>query len=322
VLSGLFRTEGRVARATSPRVNPVLRAADMAVSVLRWRAQVDVVVLHVYSGRAFVTADLLAWEVRRMGLPLVMALHGGGLPAFSHRHPVWVARVLRRATHLVAPSAFMARHFANYARPVTVIPNTVRLEDYEYRERADLRPRLLWMRAFSDIYRPCLAIETLARLRTAVPDATLTMAGQPGPLLEPARALARRLGVADGVEFPGFLTPAAKRRAFREHDVFLVTTRVENAPVSVVEAAASGLPVVACRVGGLGDLLEDGRSGLLVDEPAELDGAVRRLLDDPSLAGTLSRSGRVLAETFDWPAFTIRPFQPSASIWRCHPALS
>lgn len=305
VLSSLFASEGRDARATSPCRNPVLRAADMVFSVGRWRRQVDVVVLHVFSGRAFVTADVLSREVRRFGLPLVMALHGGNLPDFARRHPAWVRGTLLRASHLVAPSSFLAQRFADVGPPTTVIANPIRLEDYEFRERRRVRPRVLWMRGFSDVYRPGLAIEAFARLRSAVPEATLTMAGQAGPQLEPARALAERLGLSGAVTFAGFLDAAGKRRAFTDHDVFLVTSRVDNAPVSVVEAAASGLPVVACRVGGIGDLLEDGRTGLTV-EPDGLAVALRRLIDDPVLAAALSTNGRALAEGFDWPLVRAR----------------
>ncbi|MGH9802004.1 MAG: glycosyltransferase family 4 protein, partial [Blastocatellia bacterium] len=85
-------------------------------------------------------------------------------------------------------------------------------------------------------------------------------------------------------------------------DIFLNTTNVDNAPVSVIEAMACGLPVVSTNVGGLPYLLEDGEDALLVppDDAEAMAAAVRRLLIEPGLAERLSRNARRKAESFDW----------------------
>ncbi|MFL6203626.1 MAG: glycosyltransferase, partial [Thermoanaerobaculia bacterium] len=100
----------------------------------------------------------------------------------------------------------------------------------------------------------------------------------------------------------GFLDAEGKRREFAAHDVFLNTNRVDNAPVSVLEAAAFGLPVVSTDVGGIPCLLRDGEEALLVPEgnAEAMAGAVRRLLDEPGLAGRLSAAGREVAERSSW----------------------
>lgn len=301
ILSGLFSAQGRTVRATSSSLNAVVRTADMFVSVLRWQRQVDIVMVNVFSGRAFLSADLITWEVRRLKRPLVLMLHGGGLPDFRRRYPSWVSRVMRRADHIVAPSPFLATVFADLDVPLSIIPNVIRLNEYDFVLRHRVRPRLLWMRAFSDIYRPWLAVEAVAQLLQRFPDAVLTMAGQPGPLLEPTRELAVRLGVADSVRFAGFLDMSGKAQAFEDHDIFITTSRVDNTPVSAVEAAAAGLPIVACAVGGIADLFRNDESALLVGTPDGLAGGIQRLIVDPTLAARLSTNGRKVAEAFDWP---------------------
>lgn len=301
ILADSFAAEGRTVRATSPQLNPVVRAADMFVSLLRWRRELDMVVVNVFSGRSFLTADLLTWEVKALRRSLVVVLHGGGLPMFRERYPRWVERVLRRADHIVAPSPFLASAFRGHGVPVSVIPNVIHLDAYEFRLRDRPQPRLLWMRAFSEIYRPTLAVEAFASLHRLRPDAILTMAGQAGPLLEPARKRAADLGISEHVCFPGFLDLDGKRRAFAEHDIFISTNRVDNTPVSAVEAAAAGLPIVACDVGGLADLFARGMSALLLEDAADLPAAVERVLTEPGLAARLSANGRKVAEDFDWP---------------------
>jgi glycosyltransferase involved in cell wall biosynthesis len=110
------------------------------------------------------------------------------------------------------------------------------------------------------------------------------------------------MGLDGAVRFAGFLDSEGKRREFAEHDIFLNTNRVDNAPVSVLEAAAFGLPVVSTNVGGIPHLLRNGDEALLVPEgDAEaLASSVRRLLDEPGLAARLSTAGREVAERSSW----------------------
>jgi glycosyltransferase involved in cell wall biosynthesis len=160
------------------------------------------------------------------------------------------------------------------------------------------------MRTFHPVYHPEMAIDALAELHRTHPTATLTMAGQEKGSLDAVRERVRDRGLTAAVRFPGFLGPAAKAREFGSHDIFLNTNRVDNMPVSVLEAAAFGLPVVATAVGGIPYLLEDGVTGLLVadGDARAMAGASRRLLDERGLAARLSANGRALAESCGWEA--------------------
>ena len=90
-------------------------------------------------------------------------------------------------------------------------------------------------------------------------------------------------------------------------DIFLNTNRIDNTPVSVIEAGAFGLPVVATNVGGIADLVSDGETALLVpdNDDEAMAAAVLRLLTSPNLAEKLSANGRALAERFSWE--NVRP---------------
>ncbi|MFP5287330.1 MAG: glycosyltransferase family 4 protein [Thermoanaerobaculia bacterium] len=292
VLAGLLARDGWEVRASSRRVNRWLRLTDVATSPWRWRGKVDVLVVMVFSGPAFRLVEAASAAAARLRMPMVLWLHGGGLVEFFSQHPDRVRRVLARGRATVAPSKFLAEPFG-----ARVIPNVVDLDQYPYRHRAQVAPRLLWMRTFHEVYRPDLALEVLERL----PGATLTMAGQDKGLLAETRRRAEERGL--DVRFPGLLDARGKRREFAAHDVFLNTNRVDNAPVSVLEAAAFGLPVVSTDVGGIPHLLRDGEEALLVPEgDAEaMASAVRRLLDEPGLAGRLSAAGREVAERSSWP---------------------
>lgn len=315
IVAALLAGEGYVVRQTSHIPARLPRLADMLRSLLAWRNDIDVVVHQVFSGAAFVVADLTSALGRRLGLRQIFVLHGGTLPEFAAAHPGWTRRVLARADRVVAPSGYLiewvvrplfpagapAGRPANWAR---VIPNILALDQYAYRHRAAVAPRLLWMRTFHQVYNPEMAIDVLADVRRTHPQATLSMGGQERGLHAAVVAHAAARGLAGAVAFPGFLDAAGKAREFAAHDIYLNTNRIDNMPVSVLEAGAFGLPVVATNVGGIPHLLRDGETGLLVlnEDAAAMANAVRRLLDGPVLAARLSTNGRRLAESCAWDA--------------------
>jgi glycosyltransferase involved in cell wall biosynthesis len=237
-----------------------------------------------------------------MGQQIIMHVHGGGIPAFVTRYPRWSCRVLRRASAVVTPSAFLADALAARGFDVRVIPNAIDLDRYPFRHRDQLRPRLLWMRTFHSVYNPEMAVRVVARLRKVMPVATMVMAGQDKGTEGDVRKLARSLGVDDAIRFVGFLDHEAKIQEASTADVFLNTNRVDNMPVTVVEACAVGLPVVATSVGGIPALLRDQETALLVpdDDDAAMAESVLKLLRDPMLARRLSAAGRRLAEQMSW----------------------
>jgi glycosyltransferase involved in cell wall biosynthesis len=113
-----------------------------------------------------------------------------------------------------------------------------------------------------------------------------------GPLLVRARSLAASLGIAERVHFLGY--QPNPERVLARAQVFVLSSRSEGLPRSVLEAMRAGLPVVASRVGGVPEAVSDGVSGMLVapGRPAELAEALCRLLDDYSLRTRLGFEAR------------------------------
>ncbi|MEZ5179697.1 MAG: glycosyltransferase family 4 protein [Acidimicrobiales bacterium] len=307
-LALLFESVGyRVVRASAVR-HPALRTLHQIVSLLRWR-KVDAVVIAVFSGRSFWIADFASFLAKRVGhSKVILFMHGGNLGVFGPEHRAWVSRVYDRADLLLAPSDFLADAFRAWGYDVHVIPNVLSIQSYRYQPRTVARPNLLWMRTFHEHYDPLVAVEALARVAEVHPDATMTMGGADHGLLEATKARAAELGVADRIRFPGYLTPETKAQAFADHDVFLNTNIVDNMPVSVLEAAASGLVPVATAVGGIPALLTDGVDSRLVPagDAEAIATAVLGLLEDPDAFAALSRGARELALRSGWPAVYAR----------------
>ena len=303
-LASRLRAAGWPILTASDRLSPLSRLADMTATIWRERRNFEVAQVDVYSGRAFLWAEAAAYSLRALGKPFALALHGGALPQFAERWPLRVRRLLALPGEVTTPSRYLAEAFVALRPDIRVIPNAIDAAGQRPRERSTPAPRLIWLRAFHEIYNPVLAIETLSELRRGVPDATLRLIGpdKGDGSLERARQTAERAGLKGAVAFEGLVDKRLVPERLSAADIFLNTSRIDNLPVSVLEAMAGGLCIVSTRVGGIPDFLEHERDALLVapgDAPA-MAAAVRRILTEPGLAARLSRNARRKAADFDW----------------------
>jgi glycosyltransferase involved in cell wall biosynthesis len=293
---------------TSRRQTRSLRALDMLVTVWRSRVHYDLAQVDVYSGHAFRWAEWVTSLLRAARKPYILTLHGGNLPEFSRQNQRRVSHLLKSASAVTAPSLYLADAMRAFRSDIRILPNALDLDSYVYRERASLTPTLLWVRAFHRIYDPLLAVRVLSEIAGRWEDAHLTMVGpDKDGSLELVRAEATKLGLLSRIAFAGAIPKAEVPNWMARGDVFLNTTTIDNAPVSVIEAMAVGLPVVTTNVGGIPYLIENEESGMLVppNDAKAMASAVFRLLSDHALATTVSRNARAKAETFSWN--NIRP---------------
>jgi glycosyltransferase involved in cell wall biosynthesis len=111
------------------------------------------------------------------------------------------------------------------------------------------------------------------------------------------------LGLGESVRFPGNVANDGMHALYDAADIYLNTSRVDNQPVSILEAFACGLPVVSTAVGGIPDMVTHGEDALLApdDDPAALAGLLRALLRDGALAARLAQNGhrRMLAHSWE-----------------------
>jgi glycosyltransferase involved in cell wall biosynthesis len=276
----------------------------MVLTVWRRRRDYTVARVDVFSGLAFIWAEAACLSIRLTRRPYILSLHGGALPEFAKRWPGRVRRLLASGKAVVAPSRYLAETMKQYCNDIQVVPNALVLSDFPCRLRGPIAPRLVWVRSFHRIYNPSLAVRVLAALRVDIPDARLTMVGPDkgdGALEAMCREIVE-LGLEGAVDVAGAVAHEEITRYLADADIFLNTTGLDNTPVSVIEALASGLCVVTTNVGGISYLLENEKDALLVppSDARAMAEAVRRLFVEPGLAATLSRNGRLKAEKFDW----------------------
>ncbi|VEG26445.1 glycosyltransferase [Actinomyces howellii] len=156
--------------------------------------------------------------------------------------------------------------------------------------------RLLCVARLAEAKNHVLLLEVTARLLASGRDLTLTLVGD-GPLRSELEDRARRLGIGSAVRFTGQQQDTAS--FYREADLFMLLSTYEGQPMSIIEAMASGLPVVATAVGGVAELVDDGRTGTLVaPEAGEVARAVTSICDDPGLYASMSAAAHRAAASY------------------------
>ncbi len=294
---------GWTVHLTSRQRRRALRVLALHAATWWKRAHYDLAHVDVFSGAAFRWAEGCTALLRGLGKPYVLTLHGGNLSTFAGEHPARVARLLASAAHVTAPSTYLLNLLCGAQPRASVIPNPIDTSQYAYTRRARPAARLLWLRAYHRIYNPDMAVAVVRQLSPDHPDIQLTMVGpdKDGSLAR-MQAAVRTDNLASRVKLSGALPKSHVPRLFDTADVFLNTSSIDNAPVSVLEAMAAGLCVVSTNVGGIAHMLTHEHDALLVPtgDGCAMAAAVQRILHEPGLAARLSRNARATAERHAW----------------------
>jgi L-malate glycosyltransferase len=267
-----------------------------------WRGISRADIVHIFSASywSFLLAPTPAWLIARLlGKKSIINYRSGEAP--DHLRNSSIARaVLRRVDKIVVPSQYLVDVFEQYDLTAEAVPNIVDLARISYRPRVRLHPWLICTRMFEPYYQVDLVVRAFAEVVQAFPESRLCLVGS-GSLEKDIRALAVDLGVGN-IEFAGTVPRHEIGRYYDNADIFVNASRLDNMPVSVLEAFASGTPVVTTAPDGMCYLVEHERTGLLC-EPGDwraIAENVMRLLREPELASRLSQSAFLESERYRW----------------------
>lgn len=270
-----------------------------------WRSVGSVDLVHVManSGWAWhLFAAPAIWIAHLRGKPTIVNYRGGEAEAFLERQFAWMRPTLKRAHRVVVPSGFLRGVFAKWGVHSEIVPNIVDLARFRPAEPDANRLHILVARNLEKIYDIPTALHAFARIRLERPAARLSVAGS-GPERAALERLSDALGLSTAVRFTGRLENERMVDLYREADLILNPSLADNMPVSLLEAMASGVPIVTTNVGGIPFLVEHERTALLVPprDPEAMAAAALRLVGDRVLAAHLRTAGLAAAERYSWP---------------------
>jgi glycosyltransferase involved in cell wall biosynthesis len=282
-------------------VVPQRRLVDVTAiaEVMRIARATHADVLHAHEFPMFVGLAPLA---RMRGVPMVATIHGREVPA-AHSRRRWAIRLAARLSRrVVAVSRSMERFLVDdvglRASRVETIYNGIEVDRYRDGGASEGLRRDLGLPANGPIVGSMYPVkgqtylvQAMARVAARVPGAVCLIAGR-GELGPALAREAAGLGLGDRVRLLGYRTDVPALLGLM--DVFVLPSLSEGLPLSLLEAQAAGKPVVASRVGGCPEALDDGRSGYLVPprDPQVLAERLLSLLGDPAAARAMGAHGR------------------------------
>lgn len=258
-----------------------------------------------------VPTGLLAplWN-RLTGKPYVVALRGSDVPGYAE-DPALVglhallkpltAHILRRASHVVANSDGL-RKLARQAfttQPVLMIANGVESSIFSpdaARPRQPAAVRALCVARL--IRRKGIDLLVAALTDERCQNVELDIVGT-GPAFDELRTACRKAGIESRVDFLGHVDNTDLPRVYRRADIFVLPSRSESCSMALLEAMASGLPVVATRIGGTPELVQDGLNGYLVpiEDVDALAIGIGKIAACPNLRRRMGVASRELASS-------------------------
>jgi glycosyltransferase involved in cell wall biosynthesis len=227
------------------------------------------------------------WLSRLYGRKIVVNYRDGQAEQHLRDWPSAVP-TLRRADAIIVPSRYLVDVFDKFGLDADVIPNTIDVSAFRYRERNSVRPVFLTNRGFEPLYNVDCTLRAFRLIQNRYPEARFIVAND-GPLRDQLQALANELKL--NTAFTGVVSQSRMAELYDEADIYVMSPLIDNMPGTVLECFASGLPVVSTAAGGVPYVAEHGRNALLVPpgSPDALAGACLRLLTEPELALSLSR---------------------------------
>lgn len=260
--------------------------------------------------------------IAQLSIPVIVTVHGLASIRVKGSHskkdyfspgfvlnPHFEKKALQNADKIIAVSNWMKNNVENIIGrdpKIIYIPNGVNYEKYTHSKKVKINhPSILFIGRLVKLKGLDLLLKSLHIVKESIPDIHLYVIGQ-GSQHEKLTSLAVKLNVNNNISFLGFFSGDEKNQFLASADIFVMPSRIENASISLMEALASGIPIVASNVGGIPHILNYGEYGILVEpeNPEDLANGIIKLIGDPVLRKELSEKGRKRAQEYSWDEIT------------------
>jgi glycosyltransferase involved in cell wall biosynthesis len=319
-LAKLLRDEGilveliQVNRSYSPRWVGQIKGIRAAFRLLPylihlWQCANKVQLFHIMANSGWswhLFAAPAIWIARIKKKPVIVNYRGGEADAFFDKDFSWVKPSLCQTNAIIVPSGFLEAVFSKRGFSTCIVPNIIDLSRFSARTGSRVvsktdSPHILVARNLELIYDNATALRAFSIVIKLLPTSRLTITGS-GPERQALENLSAELGLQDAVIFTGRVNNNEMAALYHSSDVMVNPSLADNMPISVLEALASGVPVVSTNVGGVPYLVEHGNTALLVpvQDPVAMADAILVLLNDPAKAQQIRSAGLNAVQSYTW----------------------
>lgn len=299
ILQKKLRGEGCVAEIFSTKAS-VLKRLRMMPKLRQKAKSFDVLHIHCCSGWGFLPAVLGVTVGKQLGKRVVLTYHGGGGEAFFDKHPSLARKYLTQTDANIVLSGFLASIFEKHQLPYTIIPNIIEMDDSQYKARSSIQPHYISIRAHEDLYNiPCI-LRAFQQVQRRLPEAILLLVGG-GSLHEDLKRQVKQMRLSN-VTFTGRVDNSEIVRYLDQADIMVSAPKVDNMPVSLIEAMNAGLLVISSKVGGVPYMIEDGVNGLLFESDNDQELAEKMIwaMEHQDLAHNMVVKAKQSIQQYQW----------------------
>jgi len=240
--------------------------------------------------------------IKLHGKRVVLSARGGEARRFFEKYGLLIKPILKMVDSISVPSEFLRDAFwEGLNLKTTIVPNIADIGQFKFYERYPVRPRLLNTRNLDKIYNVGCTIKAFKIVHEQFPESSLGLVGD-GSERQELEHLVKELGLNHSVTFYGAVEHSKISNLYDQYDIYVNASNVDNMPGTILEAFASGLPVVSTNVGGIPYIIEDETTGLLVEKEDYESMALKviELLRNPEKALTLAQNARVECQKYLW----------------------
>lgn len=220
--------------------------------------------------------------------------------------------VMKNADSVIALTEDMKQTmWSIYDRDIVVIPNGVELKEYTNETSVkvinDAGKRILFVGRLHQVKGVRYLLQAMKIVHKKMHDVQLILVGD-GEEREHLEFLTADLAIKECVEFAGKVPHEKVQVYMNQAEVFVLPSLSEGFPVTIIEAMACGLPIVATRVRGVSEIIEDGINGYLVDpkDPVQIARALLKILDNEYLRKEMSSNNREEAKKYSWDEIAVK----------------
>lgn len=260
----------------------------------------DVVHVHCCSKIGFYPAVIGITATKKERKRVVVTYHGGGAEKFFQRWSKIVRYFLMKSDKNIVLSGFLAKVFDKHKIPYTIIPNILPVGENHFKERKKIQPKFISIRTLSPLYNIECIIKAFSIVKVKYPEATLDILAD-GPSRESLENMVQKLNL-DDVKFIGKIPNSQIYDYLNKADILLSTPKIDNQPVSILEANNCGLLVISTNVGGVPYLVEDGKTGILIENDNHLQLAEKMewAINNPQEAAQIALEGHNGLDKYTW----------------------
>ena len=292
-----------------------LRCLNRVLTLVVWLVMLilkrpDIVHVHTNSGPGFYARGYMTLWAMKFGAKAILHIHGAEFKEFyqamSDAQKKRTERFLNANSFLIVLSKEWEQFFLSIGIPqekIVVKTNSVFLPDISKKSRNENRLTVLYLSRIEKrkgIYELIDAIADYPELRENFKYVT---AGPRTNAFNEIKSRVESLGFSDFIEMPGPLVDKEKDTAYRGADIYLLQSFAEGMPIGLLEAMSYGLACITTPVGGIPDVIEDHRNGLLIapGDSAALAQTLKKLAEGSALLSTLGGEARkTIEQRYNW----------------------